>query len=158
MRKHHNSAKDKRLRNFPTESIDSDIEKIEGLLSFNFRYLDSEQGDRFSDLTPNQFGKIMEKLKYYSGESRQHWEQERIGNKNSKVLVVYGDFPNNSDFHHPKGVPAGVRWARFRLEGDQRLAGFVINKNDVSEDSNLNTNVFYVVFLDNQHRFYKVKK
>jgi hypothetical protein len=45
LRKHHNSAKDKRLRNFPTESIDSDIEKIEGLLSFNFRYLDSEQGD-----------------------------------------------------------------------------------------------------------------
>lgn len=153
--KHANSKKQSKLESFPFESIDSVRAGIEGLLSFNFKYLDTEQGDKFSDLTNAQFSKIIEKLKWYSNENRQHWENEKIGK--STVLAVYGDFPHPSDFHHPKHVPAGVRWARFRMEGDQRLVGFMINKDD-SDKTPFNTNVFYVVFLDNNHRFYKIKR
>ena len=153
--KHANSRKKSRLESFPMESIDSASADIKGLMSFNFKYLDTEQGDRFSDLTNAQFSKIIEKLKWYSNENRQHWECEKTGK--SAVLAVYGDFPRFSDFHHPRHVPAGVRWARFRMEGDQRLVGFVINKED-SDITQLNHNVFYVVFLDNNHRFYKTNR
>lgn len=153
--KHENSRKNIKLQNFPKESIETAFENIEGLMSFNFKYLDQEQGDRFSDLTQQQLSKIMEKLKWYSNETRAHWEQEKIGQ--STVLAVYNNFPLSSDFHHPKHVPVGVRWARFRMEGDQRLAGFVLNKGDV-KNTELHTNVFYVVFLDNKHKFYKSDK
>ena len=153
--RHVNSKKRSRLESFPLESIDSVSPNINGLMSFNFKYLDTEQGDKFSDLTNVQFSKIIEKLKWYSNENRQHWETKKTGQ--STVLAVYGDFPHHSDFYHPKHVPAGVRWARFRMEGDQRLVGFVINNED-SDKIQLNTNVFYVVFLDNNHRFYKTNR
>ena len=142
--KHANSKKKSRLESFPIDSIDSACADIKGLMSFNFKYLDTEQGDNFSDLTNAQFSKFIEKLKWYSNENRQHWESEQIGQ--STVLAVYGDFPHFSDFHHPKHVPAGVRWARFRMEGDQRLVGFVINKED-SDTIQLNTNVFLCCFF-----------
>lgn len=126
---------------------------IKGLISFNFKYLDSRQGNRFSELTAEQLSKIIEKLKWYSSESRSHWEAERIGNKDGRVLAVYNDFPSSSEFHHPAHVPAGVKWARFRLEGDQRLIGFMIDRPD-TEPLGLSPDVFYVVFLDLYHRFY----
>ena len=151
--KHRNSKKDKKLATFPKDSVETACRTIKGLLSFNFKYLDSEQGQSFSELKPEQFSKIIEKLKWYSNENRLHWENERIGNKDGKVLAVYDDFPIKSDFYHPKHVPASVKWARFRLEGDQRLIGFMIDKADV-EKFNLEPNVFYIVFLDLFHRFY----
>ena len=154
---HKNSKKDKRLVNFPKESVETSYKTIKGLISFNFKYLDSEQEQRFSELTVEQFSKIIEKLKWYSNENRIHWENERIGNKDGNVLEIYEDFPSKSEFHHPNHVPAGVKWARFRLEGDQRLIGFMIDKTDVSK-FNLSPDVFYIVFLDLFHKFYISKK
>jgi len=151
--KHENIKKEKRLARFPKESVETSYKTLKGLLSFNFSFLDNEQGQRFSDLTVEQFSKIMEKLKWYSKENRSHWEND------GKVLAVYEDFPpkSKSNFFHPKHVPAGVKWARFRLEGDQRLIGFVIDKNDI-EKFQLNPDVFHIVFLDLYHNFYIVKK
>ncbi len=151
--KHNNSRKDKKIANFPKDSVETTYPAIKGLISFNFKYLDPEQGNKFSELSVEQFSKILEKLKWYSTENRAHWEAARIGNNNGKVLVIYDNFPSKSDFHHPKHVPAGVKWARFRLEGDQRLIGFMIDKTDV-ETLNLNPDVFYIVFLDLFHKFY----
>ena len=74
-----------------------------------------------------------------------------------RLLEIYNDFPLKSEFHHPNHVPAGVKWARFRLEGDQRLIGFMIDKTDVSK-FNLYPDVFYIVFLDLFHKFYISKK
>lgn len=153
--KHSNPKKDKKIENFPKDSIDTAYKTIEGLLSFNFKYLDSTQGQTFSTLTVEQFSKIMEKLKWYSTEKRFYWEKTAIGHgkKQHHVLEVYGDFPSKSEYVHPAHVPAGVKWARFRLEGDQRLIGFVVDKSD-SEKYNFNPEVFYVVFLDLYHKFY----
>lgn len=153
---HKNSKKDKRLANFPKESVETSYKTIKGLISFNFKYLDSEQEQRFSELTVEQFSKIIEKLKWYSNENRIHWENERIGNKDRKVLEIYENFPLKSEFHHPNHIPAGVKWARFRLEGDQRFIGFMIDKTDVDK-FNLSP-VFYIVFLDLFHKFYISKK
>ena len=154
--KHRNTKKEKKLSTFPKESIEASYKRIRGLLSFNFSFLDNEQGQKFSDLTVEQFSKIIEKLKWYSMENRLHWETASIGHTDGKVLAVYEDFPSKSDFFHPKHIPAGVKWARFRLEGDQRLIGFVIDKNDI-EKFQLNPDVFYIVFLDLYHKFYIVK-
>ena len=84
--KHNNSKKENKLANFPKESVETSYKTIKGLISFNFKYLDSEQGQRFSELTVEQFSKIIEKLKWYSNENRIHWENERIGNKDGNVL------------------------------------------------------------------------
>ena len=151
--KHSNLKKDSRLRSFPKDSIETSIEQIKGLLSFSFKYLDSTQGQKFSELSSEQFEKLVEKLRWYSNESRYHWESERIGNKTGRVLTVYNEFPRKTEFRHPAHVPADVKWSRFRLEGDMRLIGFVIDKSDV-ERFNLNPDVFYVVFLDLYHKFY----
>lgn len=155
--KHKNEKKDTKLRNFPLDSIETALKSIEGLLSFSFKYLDSSQGDKITDLSKDQIDKFVEKLKWYSNETRMHWETTRIGGKNGMVLEVYGAFPSKSDFYHPSFVPADVRWARFRMEGDMRLIGFMIDKKD-AVNSSLNTDVFYVVFLDLYHAFYKTGK
>lgn len=155
--KHKNSKKEKKLLNFPKESIETSYETIKGLLSFNFKFLDETQGQRFSDLTAEQFSKFIDKLKWYSKEDRLHWESERIGTKDGRVLTIYQNFPHKSEFYHPKHVPAGVKWARFRLEGDFRLVGFMIDKTDV-EKFKLNSDIFYIVFLDLHHKFYISEK
>lgn len=152
--KHHNIKKQQKLDNFPLDSIETSIKTIKGLLSFNFKYLDVTQGQKFLDFTQEQLVKFLDKLKEYSKENRTYWESARIGNKSGKVLVVYDSFPKDSDFIHPKHVPSDVKWARFRLEGDFRLIGFMIDKSDV-EKYCLNENIFYVVFLDEFHKFYK---
>lgn len=61
--KHNNSKKEKKLANFPRESVESSYKTIRGLISFNFKYLDSNQGQKFSELTVEQFSKIIDKLK-----------------------------------------------------------------------------------------------
>ncbi|MCQ2241404.1 hypothetical protein [Treponema sp.] len=115
--------------------------------------MDFTQGQKFADLSVEQFSKVMDKLKEYSREGRFHWEITSIGHGKNHVLEVYNEFPSKSEFSHPAHVPAGVKWARFRLESDQRLIGFVIDKND-AECMRLNPDVFYVVFLDLYHKFY----
>lgn len=60
----------------------------------------------------------------------------------------------------PKHVPHQVSWARFRLESDNRLIGFVIpeeyhKKENIYTKEYFDCNTFYIVFLDNTHRFYK---
>lgn len=154
--KHKNEKKATKLQNFPHDSIETALNSIEGLMSFSFKYLDNSQGNKLTELSKEQIDKFIEKLKWYSTETRMHWETTRLGNKNGMLLKVYGCFPSISDFHHPVFVPADVKWARFRMEGDMRLIGFMIDKKD-AEGSSLNTDVFYVVFLDLTHSFYKTK-
>ena len=63
---HKNSKKYKRLANFPKESVETSYKTIKGLISFNFKYLDSEQGQRFSELTVEQFSKIIGIIPLYT--------------------------------------------------------------------------------------------
>ena len=80
-----------------------------------------------------------------------------------KVLEIYGSFPKNSDFKHPKHVPHDGLWARFRLDNMTRLIGFMIpqdvdGKFDKDEGYRFDVNTFYVVFYDPGHCFYKTEK
>lgn len=75
------------------------------------------------------------------------------------MLAIYGDFPKKSDFKHPKHVPHQVKWARFRLESADRLVGFIVpysydGKTHSTTNFKFDYNTFYVVFLDENHRFW----
>ena len=74
-----------------------------------------------------------------------------------KILAVYGEFPTNTDFEYPKHVPEKVQWARFRMESAMRLVGFFVSE-DVTKKLQLSSDIFYIVFLDKDHRFYKMEK
>jgi hypothetical protein len=79
-------------------------------------------------------------------------KETRTTSKQKKMLEVYGDFPPNSvtDFKIPKfsDMPNGLEWGTLQDVGGQkvRVAGFMVS------------NIFYVVFLDKNHKFWKSKK
>ena len=97
----------------------------------------------------------MQELKIVKKEKK-YWLNQRVGGGGLKILEIYGEFPRNTDFKYPKHVPNGVRWARFRMESAMRLVGFFVSE-DSAENQSLSTDVFYIVFLDKDHRFYKME-
>lgn len=153
--KKHNPRKDRFLQSLPKDEFVCDIAEARGKLSFSFKYFDGSQqaGQDFKDWNDNEKTKLLNKLKDYSKESRQYWLTQRTGSGGLKVLEIYGTFPINSDFSKPIHVPDNVKWARFRLESKVRLIGFFIDETEAREKQ-LSTDIFYVVFLDKNHRFY----
>lgn len=84
---------------------------------------------------------LMEKLEHISQKTMVEAIQEGY-------IKLYEDFPPRSDFRHPAHIAYDVKWAVImNLKGQKgRVAGHVID------------NVFYIVFLDMNHLFYKMKK
>jgi len=95
------------------------------------------------------------------GQNYENWEEEKLlsymlqkfGNicslniveaQQLKVLKIYKNFPDDSDFKPPQHIIKDVNWAVIMdIKGQKgRVAGHIIE------------NVFYVVFLDKDHRFY----
>ena len=165
-----NSKKASFLDSIPTSSIETESDKLTYRCKFNFHYMDFSQevGQHFSDWNHNKLVKLLEKLKNYSEASLNYWTNQRIGSKNNKVLEIYESFPKNTKFTHPKFIPHEAHWARFRLESADRLIGFVLppkfddklhDNNKVYGQSNkrYDCNTFYVVFLDENHKFYLTK-
>jgi hypothetical protein len=160
-----NNRKEAFLKSIPVESIESDDDKLTLKCKFNFAYMDFSQvaGQSFNDWDHNQLSQLLNKLHYYSKESLGHWANKRIGAKSNNVLEIYSTFPKKSDFKHPKHVPHQALWARFRLESSVRLVGFVIpqkysQQKHPKTNIQFDCNVFYVVFLDANHRFYITSK
>lgn len=160
-----NSRKDKFLRSFPAVEFNSTTCNHAGRCKFNFSYFDAAQaaGQDFGDWEKEQICKLLEKLKEYSKNPLSYWLNQRCGAGGLKILEIYDGFPRLSDFEHPQHIPKNVRWARFRLEGDMRLIGFLvpaelIGTKSKNQDHVFDGNAFYVTFLDNEHRFYRTKK
>lgn len=145
------------------EEIRISTSDIQGRCRFNFSYFDDTQdaGIAFSDLDAAGLSDLFDKLKAFSKSSLNFWRNERCGgNRGLRMFSDYGNFPENSDFSHPKFVPVDARWGRFRLENMFRLVGFTIPPNLAGQPSGkdgatFDLNTFYVVFLDPEHRFYK---
>lgn len=163
-----NSRKIAFLSNIPQISLDDTENNLTERCKFNFSYFDDSQsaGQKFSDWDHGQLTKLLEKIKEYCKFPLNHWRTVPIGSSlkhRSMVLVEYGDFPNKSDFTHPKHIPHQASWARFRLEWDMRLIGFLIpseyhNKTHSNTKEFFDHNTFYVVFLDQNHKFYSAEK
>ena len=84
---------------------------------------------------------LLEKLEYISQKTMAEAIQEGY-------IKVYGAFPPRSNFRHPTHIARDVNWAVImKIKGQKgRVAGHIID------------NVFYIVFLDMDHLFYKMKK
>jgi hypothetical protein len=132
---------------------------------FNFSYFDfNPPGQDFVDWNTSEGNsklvKLINKLKEYTRESLSYWENQKIGKgrkggkgKRQSCLEIYKSFPKKSEFKHPSHVPEDIWWGRFRIDNDTRLAGFVIPK-ALNKNNEYDCNTFYVVFLDENHKFY----
>lgn len=154
---HRNPLKESFLKRIPSDTIESASEKFTNI-AFSFQFFDKSQkaGQDFSNWTNVQLVKLLEKLKFYCSETMEYWKRTHIGKGTGHVLEIYGNFPVHSGFFHPKHVPIDVKWGRFRLESDMRLAGFIIDSENCKQNE-IPPNIFYIVFLDANHEFYKSK-
>lgn len=93
------------------------------------------------DNNPKLLQGLFEKLQHLSSKNTATLSQD-------DVFTLYGDFPsnNNTDFKCPPNFN-DKSWGVIRNIGGQkaRVAGFLEN------------NVFYLVFLDAEHKFWKSK-
>ena len=156
--KKNNPRKDKFLCCLEKTMPISNIADVKGKISFSFKYFDASQeaGQDFKDWTDEQKNQLLNKLRDYSREDKKYWLNQRIGGGGLKILEIYGNFPRNSDFTCPYHVPENVKWARFRMEGAVRLVGFFVDENEAAKFC-LSTDIFYIVFLDKNHCFYKME-
>jgi len=165
-----NNAKKNRFLNTLSQS-DIETSDIATRCKFNFSFFDASQvaGQDFcewdSQTGLNSLAELMNKVKEYTKKPLSYWLNQRVGGGGLKILAYYGKFPEKSDFTFPSHIPHDVSWARFRLGNKVRLVGFVIpekfsNKiyNVGSKDYWYDSNTFYVVFLDREHKFYKTEQ
>jgi len=158
-----NSRKDSFLASIPTISLDDDANDLTSRCKLNFSYFDVQSGisQSFQEWSHEELVKLLDKFKNYSQFSLQHWIKQKVGRY--PVFVVYDQFPTNTDFTKPKHIPHQALWARFHLENRVRVIGFVIpdeyaDKIHPKTTLRFDTNTFYVVYLDKEHRFYKTEK
>jgi len=99
------------------------------------------------------------------GESPEIWEDNKILSKainrfqglcsmtvvdatQQQILKIYGtEIPKDSGFKHPKYLDEDIEWASIRVQGKERIIGFL--------ESGF---VFHIVFFDMEHDFYPSKK
>lgn len=121
--------------------------KVQGekpLLHFNFKDFNQIQcppGQKFADwekegLLSDFFQKLVDLS-----------QKDRLTASREKCITVYHSFPPNSDFKIPKYIEGDVDWAVIDNVGGQkhRVAGYIVE------------NVFYIVFLDKDHKFWKMQ-
>ena len=158
-----NKAKLGFLDSLPKASLDLPSDSLARRCKFNFSYFEVQRdaGQDFCNWDASKLSEFIVKLKGFSKESLSHWQQEPIGQGSGRVLSIYGAFPANSSFSHPKAVPHQVRWGRFRLNSACRLCGFVVPKEYGNTTHacghTFDCNTFYIVFLDEKHEFYQSK-
>ena len=132
---------DERLQNTRSEK------KVKGeipLLVFSFKDFDSNQ------CPPGQTFKEWEKCELLAPLMTKFVElstKNRVIASQEGCLSTYDTFPEDSDFKKPQYIEGDVQWATIKDVGGQlhRVAGYIVD------------NVFYVVFLDKEHKFYKMK-
>lgn len=144
------------LNSLPQEE---DFSKATAVITVSMKYFDKSQlaGQDFKDWTDKERLDLLNKLKEYTGNTKQFWLNQRCGAGGLKILAVYDSFPVNTDFKWPAFIPKdGIKWARFRLDQKIRIVGFFVNEKTAKIYS-LSTDTFYLVFLDREHKFYKME-
>lgn len=151
---------EKREKNLPLIVAGASLELPTDILTirckFNFHYFNKHcAGQDFKQWEYEELIKLLENLTLFSENSLTYWK-----NQNSR-LVIYDNFPipAKTDFKEPRNVPLEAKWGRFRLGGKIRLIGFVIpetydNKEHETTGKRWDINTFYIVFLDENHRFW----
>jgi len=103
----------------------------------SFKYLDKKQGQTFEDWESDKIlAKALNNLTTRC--------KDTIDNQIGESFTKYRSFPprEKTDFYFPLHVPQDATWARIHITGKQCVVGHVYH------------NVFYIVFLDKNHRFW----
>jgi len=133
------------------------IVELRTISRFNFKYFDASQNKQIEQYSEKEKNDLIQKMLEISRESLTKWKLSGKGKNRYSMLEEYECFPKKSDYELPKHVPEGIKWARFRFDGNVRLVGFIIPKgyrNELFSLADLNT--FFVVFYDLNHAFYKI--
>lgn len=105
---------------------------------FSFRHLCKNQGAKIDEWAKEEklLG-MMNRIAEYSN--------KKVNETDGKTYVIYGDFPpkEKTDYECPPYVPEDANWARIHVNGKQVIVGHIVK------------NIFYVVFLDSAHTFWK---
>ena len=116
--------------------------KKDEFLVFGLKYLDRSQGQTFEDWEVNEI--LAKALNRISGLCNMTLQQAIA----SQIVKNYGKgLPANSKYKIPKNLPDDTEWSSIRVQGKERIIGF-IEKGFI----------FQVVFLDKEHLFYPSKK
>ena len=116
------------------------------LLTFSFKDLDETQPKKNpQSLTSWNEGNLLDTFIKRLRELSKLTRDEAI---KQQQIKIYGDFPINTDFYHPKHVDDNVAWSVIKAVGGQKgvIAGYIVE------------NTFYIVFLDQNHRFWVSRK
>jgi hypothetical protein len=102
---------------------------------FSFRDFDQTQGQTFAEWQNlGLLDTMMDKLKEYS--------RKTVSEAQKAAFTVYDRFPPKSEFKPPRFIPENVKWASLHIQGKECIAGHLAD------------NIFYVVFLDKEHKFW----
>jgi hypothetical protein len=113
--------------------------KPDATVVFSFKFLDASQGQSFTQWeNEGLLSKMLEKFKHYSALG--------LDRAFSDKFKQYGSFPTTSEFKHPPTVPEDATWASMHIQNKQCVIGHTLK------------NVFYIVFLDGEHKFYPSEK
>lgn len=121
--------------------VESDLPKV----VFSFKDFDTTQippGQTYEEWqSKGILAYLLEKLGYIS-------QLNMVEAKQQGYITEYGDFPKRSGFKHPRHIADNVNWAVIKkIKGQKgRVAGHIIG------------NVFYIVFLDKDHKFWLMDK
>lgn len=119
-------------------------------IKFNYKfYIYGEgQGESFEEWQKEEIlADLSNKLKEFCAKSKTELIKDEL-------LEIYRNgYPSDSLFEKPKALKdLDVLWARLRITGKRRVIGFF------DESDEKVSNVFYVVFLDKEHRFAPSRK
>lgn len=128
------------LRENPLKNIKKTSIKEEDQNHFviSFKHLDKNQGQTFHEWERDGIlAQALNTLSNYCHDTLQN----QCFTENFKS---YGNFPpsNKTEYYFPQHVPLDAEWAAMHVNGRQCLAGHIFR------------NVFYVVFLDKNHKFW----
>lgn len=110
----------------------------EGYFTVSFRHLDRKQGNNMYEWEQNNI--LAHSIDVLAG----YCNDTVLSQTDGKKFTIYGDFPPNekTEYTFPSQVPEDANWARIHVTGLQCLIGHIVQ------------NVFYVVFLDGEHKFW----
>ena len=115
------------------------LNKFDENFRFSFQFLDRTQGQSLEEWNENgNLLKMNQTLLAYCNEP--------IKKQFNRNFKEYGEFPKKSGFTPPKYIDDDVNWASLHITGKVVLGGFIYN------------NTFFIVFLDEEHKFYICEK
>lgn len=114
----------------------------EPLIVLSFKDFDRTQGQTFEEWEKDKLLALaLTKLSALNQYSVKEALAKQIVKQYSK-----GEFPKKTDFDWPKHISAEIAWCSMHIQGKECVIGY------------FDDNVFYIVFLDKDHRFWITEK